>query len=276
METNLLLGRCEDQLLGMSEQSVDVVVTSPPYNLGIRYKGYNDRIAEKEYLEQITAVATQLHRVLKEDGSFFLNIAGSPQKPLVPHRLLLQICDSNPGWVLQNTFIWVKSAAVPNKEGTHTTVGHFKPINSERFVNDCHEFIFHLTKTGNVPLNRKAAGVPYEDKSNLTRWDHTGGEDLRCRGNIWFIPYKTIKSRDSDRPHPASFPSKLAETAMLLHNRFGHALDPYNGIGNTGIAAKKLGFKNYTGMDITPEYLEESRKQIQATALQTNVRRVRV
>ena len=89
-------------------------------------------------------------------------------------------------------------------------VGHYKPINSPRFVNDCHEFIFHFTPAGRTPLDRRAIGVPYQDASNIARWQ-TGGSNLRCRGNTWFIPYETIQNRDKDRPHPATFPPRVPE-----------------------------------------------------------------
>src|SRR5260370_25649913 len=95
--------------------------------------------------------------------------------------------------------------------------GHFKPINSPRFLNDCHEYVFHFTKTGRVELNPLALGVPYQDKSNIARWRHTRGSALRCRGNTWFVPYETIQTRQHERPHPATFPVQLAECAIILH-----------------------------------------------------------
>ena len=88
-------------------------------------------------------------------------------------------------------------------------VGHYKPINSERFLNDCHEFVFHFSRTGDTPLDRRAVGVKYQDKSNVTRWQQAGS-GLRCRGNTWFLPYDTIQSRDKERPHPATFPCAAA------------------------------------------------------------------
>jgi hypothetical protein len=97
------------------------------------------------------------------------------------------------------------------------TFGHFKPINSPRFLNDCHEYVFHFTKSGRVELDRLALGVPYQDKSNIARWSHTRGRDLRCRGNTWFVPYETIQSREKERPHPATFPVQLAEWCINLH-----------------------------------------------------------
>ena len=113
-------------------------------------------------------------------------------------------------------------------------VGHYKPINSDRFVNDCHEFIFHFSPGGRTPLDRRAVGVPYQDQSNIKRWA-AAGDGLRCRGNTWFIPYETIQSRDRDRPHPASFPPKVPEQCIRLHGlgRAGIVLDPFLGLGTT-------------------------------------------
>ena len=96
------------------------------------------------------------------------------------------------------------------------SAGHFKPINSKRYVTDCHEFVFHFTKSGDVPLDRLAIGVPYQHKSNISRWGHTEGRDLRCRGNTWFIPYETIQRRKKERPHPATFPVQLAEWCIRI------------------------------------------------------------
>lgn len=118
---------------------------------------------------------------------------------------------------LQNTIHWIKSIAIDREAAgagadmdRDIAVGHYKPINSERFVNDCHEFVFHFTPHGTTPLDRLSIGVPYQDPSNISRW-RRGGGNRRCRGNTWFIPYETIQSRDKDRPHPATFPPRLAE-----------------------------------------------------------------
>ena len=121
-----------------------------------------------------------------------------------PHGLGLRV---RKFFVLQTTSHWVKSIALPNDSGAgEISRGHFKPINSPRFLNDCHEYIFHFTPHGRTPLDRLALGVPYQDKSNISRWTHTGGRDRRCRVTTWFIPYETIRQRAKDRPHPATFP----------------------------------------------------------------------
>jgi site-specific DNA-methyltransferase (adenine-specific) len=135
-------------------------------------------------------------------------------------------------------------------------VGHYKPINSDRFLNDCHEFVFHFTPRGDARLDRLALGVPYQDQSNVTRWK-TGNEGVRCRGNTWFIPYETIQRRDRDRPHPASFPSKLPEQCLRLHGleRISLAMDPFMGLGSTAVACARLGI-DVLGVDLDESYLE--------------------
>ena len=238
----------------LPSMSMDVVVTSPPYNLGIKYGKYDDTKEREDYLRWTVAWCREVKRLLKEDGSFFLNVGAAPSNPMFPHEVVLELRHL---FILQNTFHWIKSLTVETRAGEELSVGHFKPISSERFVTDCHEYVFHLTKTGKVPLDRLALGVAYADKSNIARWGHTEGRDKRCRGNNWFVPYQTIRSRDNQRPHPATFPIQLAEWCIKLHGRNSElsVLDPFLGIGNAAIAACQCGVKHFTGIEIDEEYL---------------------
>jgi site-specific DNA-methyltransferase (adenine-specific) len=286
--------RKQDCITGMSrlaDESVDLVVTSPPYNLGINYGKYSDRQDRQSYLGWCREWAGQLRRVLESNGSFFLNIGAAPSNPMLPHEIVITLREF---FVLQNTIHWIKSIAidtVERKTGAHEphlnplnappgrdsipdpkhqvrvdikTFGHFKPINSRRFLNDCHEYVFHLTKSGRVELNRLALGVPYQDKSNIARWSHTRGKDLRCRGNTWFVPYQTIQSREKERPHPATFPIQLAEWCFKLHgaSRVQTMLDPFLGIGNSAVAAQGFGVKKFIGFEIDEVYLAEAKRRI--------------
>jgi site-specific DNA-methyltransferase (adenine-specific) len=281
--------RQQDCIKGMSRlgvESVDLVVTSPPYNLGIRYGKFSDTQDRESYLNWCGEWAAQVRRALKSDGSFFLNIGAAPSNPLLPHEIVSKFCEL---FVLQNTIHWIKSISIEDRcsrrplgDGTrrqqthrsgasHTkaateirSYGHFKPISSKRFLNDCHEYIFHFTKTGRVEMDRRAIGVPYQDKSNIARWRHTRGSDLRCRGNTWFIPYETIQNRQKERPHPATFPIQLAEWCIKLHgaSRVHTMLDPFLGIGNSAIAAQRCGVKKFIGFEIDETYLAEARRRI--------------
>jgi site-specific DNA-methyltransferase (adenine-specific) len=205
--------------------------------------------------------AAQVRRVMKPGGSFFLNIGAAPSNPMLPHEIAIELCDV---FVLQNTIHWIKSITIEDRCGDLQSHGHFKPIRSRRFLNDCHEYIFHFTKTGRVEIDRLALGVPYRDKSNISRWSHTRGSDLRCRGNTWFIPYETIQSRAKERPHPATFPVQLAEWCIKLHgiSQVQTMLDPFLGIGNSAIAAQRCGVKKFIGFEIDEEYLTEAKRRL--------------
>jgi site-specific DNA-methyltransferase (adenine-specific) len=261
-EFQLTLGDCVRGMARLPDGCVDVVVTSPPYNLGIKYGKYDDHQVRDSYLKWSLEWAAQVQRVLKEDGSFFLNVGGAPSNPLLPHQLVLEMCKL---FTLQNTFHWIKSITVETRAGEQISVGHFKPISSHRYVTDCQEYVFHLTKTGNTPVERLRIGVPYADKSNIRRWGHTNGQDKRCRGNNWFVPYKTIRSREEQRPHPATFPVELAEQCIKLHGGEAGAvvLDPFLGIGHSAVAARNCGVGRFIGFEIDAHYIEEARTAVE-------------
>jgi site-specific DNA-methyltransferase (adenine-specific) len=261
----LLHGDCVEILPTLENESMDLVVTSPPYNLGINYKSFKDTAPREEYLTWCRKWAAELRRVMADDASFFLNVGAAPANPLMPHQLILALTDgTDPLFTLQNTFHWIKSITIETPTGEKTSAGHFKPINSKRYVNDCHEYVFHLTKSGSVELDRRAAGVPYVHKSNIARWGHTGGADLRCRGNTWFIPYETINSRDKDRPHPATFPVALVGQCVLIHGkgRSTRMLDPFLGIGSSALAACRMNLTDFTGIELDGHYLQTARERI--------------
>jgi site-specific DNA-methyltransferase (adenine-specific) len=256
----------EDCVQGMAERlapgSVSVVVTSPPYNLGVRYSRYDDTISRQEYLEWLGRWAAVVREVLSEAGSLFLNIGGKPSDPWVPFEVVTQM---RRHFHLQNVIHWIKSIAIEKADvgdypgiAGDVAVGHFKPINSPRFLTDCHEYVFHLTKTGKVPLDRLAIGVAYQDSSNISRWK-SAKEGRRCRGNTWFVPYDTIRSRDAQRPHPATFPVELARKCIRLHglSRAHLVLDPFLGLGHAGVAAVNLGVE-FVGFELDETYFEEA------------------
>jgi site-specific DNA-methyltransferase (adenine-specific) len=245
----------------LQEKSVDVVVTSPPYNIGVKYSSYHDELPRKRYLQWMEDVGIAIKRVLRDDGSFFLNIGNKPTDQWIAWDVAYVL---RKHFVLQNTIIWVKSIAInksdvgnyPNIIGD-VAVGHFKPIRSDRFLNDCHEYIFHFSKKGENKLKKLEIGVPYQDKTNIGRWN-AAKEDKRDRGNTWFIPYETIQSK-KERPHPATFPVRLPEMCTKLHGIREDTLvvDPFSGIGSTAIASLRLGV-SFVGFDIDNGYIDES------------------
>lgn len=258
---DLRQGDCLEGMAKIGGATIDLVVTSPPYNLGIAYSRYSDRQDRAGYLDWCHEWLTEVRRLLKPNGSLFLNLGAAPSNPLLPHELILRVRDL---FVLQNTIHWIKAISIESEGGGIVSRGHFKPISSPRYLNDCHEYIFHLTPEGKTPIDRLALGVPYADKSNVARWSHTRGKDRRCRGNTWFIPYETIQRREKERPHPATFPIKLAENCIRLHGMRSDLvmLDPFLGIGNSAVAAKRCDVKNFIGFEIDEEYLAEAERRI--------------
>ena len=239
---NYLVGDCLELLTAMEEKSVEVTVTSPPYNIGIQYGKYKDVKPEEEYLDWLDKIFLQLWRVTKDEGHFFLQVGGNSKDPDKPNRILKRALSR--GWTLQNQIIWVKSIAIGE-----VTQGHFKPVNSKRYLNNLYEFVYHLTKDGDRDLDRLSLGVPYMDKTNIDRLEGVK-RDLRCRGNLWFLPYKTVASA---KAHPAAFPVEIPKWCIELSGMKGLVLDPFAGSGTTLVAADALGNPS-VGMDIDENY----------------------
>jgi site-specific DNA-methyltransferase (adenine-specific) len=248
----LMSGDCLAVLPTLDAGTVDVVVTSPPYNLGLAYRGYHDRRAEDEYLDWLTRVASEVRRVMKPDASFFLNISGSSSAPWLPFELIVRL---RPLFVLQNHITWIKSIATRGD-----SVGHFKPVGGQRFLHHNHEHIFHLTQSGDVKLDRLAIGVPFKDKSNIARRGHA--KDLRCRGNTWFIPYDTVRSKAAKFHHPSTYPVALPRWCIRLHGRENPlVLDPFMGTGTTVVAAHMEGARGI-GIDLDPTYVSIAQERL--------------
>lgn len=247
----LLFGDCMERMKDLPESSIDVVVTSPPYNIGINYNSYSDNKTYDDYLDWMGSVFDEIFRVLGDNGSFFLNVGSTNVNPWLSFDVAARARES---FILQNRFVWAKSIAVGD-----TTYGHFKPINSKRFVNNLYEDVFHFTKTGKVELQRKAIGVPFQDKSNIARFGHEG--DLRCKGNIWHIPYETVQSKGQKLNHPAIYPVGFAEHCIKLHGVPADdgsqliVLDPFVGTGTTLVAAQKLGVSG-VGVEMDETYFD--------------------
>ena len=175
-------------------------------------------------------------------GSLFLNLGASPSNPLCPHELVLRLRDL---FVLQNTIHWIKAISIEDDAGLTTSRGHFKPISSPRYLNDCHEYIFHLTPEGKTPIDRLALGVPYADKSNIARWGHTGGRIGAAAGTPGLFrtkPFSAARRSGRIRRHSRCSWRNGASGCRAL-DESETMLDPFLGIGNSAVAAKRCGVK---------------------------------
>lgn len=249
----IIVGDCLREMSRLPDKVFDVVVTSPPYNLDISYNTYNDKKPLNEYLRWTSQWVSEIRRLLKPYGSFFLNIGGSLKEPWTPFDVAQVVRQF---FHLQNRITWVKSIHVSGR--TH---GHFKPITSKRFLNDTNELLLHFTHTGDVTIDRLGIGVPFADESNIKRWNH--GRNRRCRGNSWFIPYETIQHKTEKGDHPAIFPVELPVMCLKLHGITQNmmVLDPFGGTGTTNVASERLGVDSVF-IDVDPEYATIARKRL--------------
>jgi site-specific DNA-methyltransferase (adenine-specific) len=234
-----------------------VIVTSPPYNQAVAYSQYDDRMPREVYLTWLTERFAELYRVLKSDGSFFLNINGSgtAEDPTLPYAIIERALGA--GFVLQNEIVWIKVDKVND-----VLSGQFKPVTSKRYLDRAHERVLHLTKSGVVVIDRLAIGVPFADKSNINRRKHP--RDRRCGTNVWFIPYETVQSKAEKFDHPAGFPVELPARCIKLHGSRHDlmVLDPFLGAGTTLVAAQALGCRSI-GIEIDRKYVEIAIQRLQ-------------
>lgn len=261
MKIEFITADCVQYMRTLPESSVDVVVTSPPYNLEMDYSLYKDKKPMEYYLEWTDQWINNVKRILSPQGSFFLNVGGSSTNPWIPHDVA---AIARKYFTLQNHIVWVKSISIQDK-----SYGHFKPRNSYRFINKLHEDIFHFTHDGNTEVDRLAIGVPFVHPSNLSRWEHK--RDKRCRGSTWFIPYQTIQNKKERGHHPAPFPVKLPEMCIKLHgvDKCSSVLDPFGGIGTTAHACRLLNL-SCVSVDIDGGYTKIAQEAFNHVPLEEN------
>lgn len=249
----IIHGDCLTVMRSLPDACMDAVVTSPPYNIGVNYRSYDDNRPREAYLDWMDEVAAEIARLLKDDGSLFLNLGTTGPDPWIANDVAARF---RKYLVLQNRIAWVKSTTIDG-----VTRGHFRPVNSARFLNRTNEEVLHFTATGRVPIDRLAVGVPYQDKSNLRRWHHAT-TDKRCGGNTWFVTYQTVRKATGKHHHPAAFPLELPRRCLKLHGKSGGlVLDPFAGTGTTLVAAKELGWRGI-GIEIDETYAETARRRI--------------
>jgi site-specific DNA-methyltransferase (adenine-specific) len=250
------LDDCLEGIKKLDSSSIDAIVTSPPYNLNIQYSKYKDNKPRQDYLNWLQSIFLECKRVLKDDGHLFVNMGYSNVDPYVGMEVAFALRGD---WELQNHINWVKSVHVNDK-----TSGHFKPINSKRFLCPTWEHLFHFTKTGNVEIDRLSIGVKYEYYEANIRGNQTSQSkpNLRDKGNVWFIPYETINSKDLRGKHPATFPVKLVENCLKMTGiSKGIVLDPFMGTGTTAVAAVNLEW-NFIGYEIDEDYLQFAKSRL--------------
>ena len=153
--------------------------------------------------EYLSPVWKECSRVLRPDGLLFVNIGDSFENQWKSHEIARDVAREG-GFDIVQTVIWVK--------------GHHSPVQGTRHLNHLFEYIFIFSKPGgDYSLNRLAIGIPYKDKSNIGRWK-VAKQDLRCRGDVWYINYETVQAR-SEKLHEAIFPKRASDAVHKTGQR---------------------------------------------------------
>lgn len=245
--TEVWCGDCLDVMRSkILDEYVNVICTSPPFNHSVKYGNYSDNLEPAKFNVWIAEIFQEFHRVLIPNGSLFLIVGHSPRRPWTAIDMA-KIAGNY--FTLQNQIVWVKSISMNGE-----SKGHFTPIPGERFLNRNWDLVFHFTKKGKAKLDRKVIGVPYVDQNNAVR--SGDGDDVRCAGDVWFIPFETVHRGDERANHPATFPPELAERCLMLAGCTADSvvLDPFCGVNGLK-AANRLGI-NSIGIDIDQHYCE--------------------
>jgi len=221
---NLIQGDCLEVMQGIPSGSIDLVFTSPPYNLknssgnGMKdgrggkwsnaallngYNGYDDNMPHDKYVEWQRACLTEMMRTLKDDGAIFYNHKWRVQKGLLQDRQ-----DIVEGFPVRQIIIWQR------KGGFNFNAGYFLPT---------YEVIYVIAK----PKFKLAKGA-------------------NKHGDVWLI------GQERNNEHPAPFPVELAERVVSSTNA-NVVLDPFMGSGTAGVACKKLN-RDFIGIELDKEY----------------------
>ena len=246
---------CNAVVQSLVDKSIDIVVSSPPYNIGRNYGMYQDR--KTNYLEWQISFWNEVCKKMDNKGHVFLNIQPSRQNPLWCYELVSQL-----DWKVQNTFIWNKRVEIDGYvRGQGTT------SKSKKYICNGWEYVFHLTKNGDTEVSQKDSGVGYHPQwaeENAKRF----GKTWRPTVNSWHIPYETIGHGSISKElmkgkHPAIFPKKLVEKCIKVTGlKNGVVLDPFVGTGTTCLVAEEMGL-NSIGIDIDCDYVTFATKKLQ-------------
>lgn len=252
----------EDCLEGMKrlpDESVDLTITSPPYNVGKNYgNGYNDRIEPKSYFLFLKNVFGEIFRLTKIGGRVCLNVpfignsyfskkSTHLQFYPLPYIEMLQSIE----WTFRDFVIWVKTRQPENPNnfcGNSTGWGSWLSPSSP-YLRCFAEaiLIFH----------KKNKKLQHKGKTDLSK-----EEFLTYTKNIWYFP------AESKRRHPAPFPLELPLRCIKLYSYLNDViLDPFLGSGTTALAAEQLG-RHYIGFEVNPEYCEMAKRRLQGVACQ--------
>ena len=259
---NYVIGDCLKVMSDIRDESINLGVTSPPYNLNKDYGKYNDNRPLEEWEELISNVAKEVHRVLTPNGSFFLNVSPIPDKKtkeIIPLDAISYYIFKKHGFYLRNTIVWHFNNM---QNCVNRLSGRWEAV--LWFVKDIDNYIFNLD----------AIRVPYITK-NDKRLEGGNGRNPTDTWNydipesdFWYFNRvnNMTKNKMGLTDHPCIYPTPMIERIIKMSSNVGDiVLDPFLGSGTTLVAANKLD-RLGLGIEMDERYSEIIEKRVKTEA----------
>ncbi|HEY62828.1 MAG TPA: site-specific DNA-methyltransferase, partial [Anaerolineae bacterium] len=238
LKNTILLGSAEN-MEEIPDNSLHLMVTSPPYNVS---KDYDDDLSLREYLNMLHRVFSETYRVLVKGGRACVNVANLGRKPYIPLSDYISKMMIDIGFLMRGEIIWNKGAGA----GVSMAWGSWKSA-SNPVLRDVHEYILIFSK-GSFKRAKANGNENTIEKEQFMAWTKS----------VWVMNPVSAKKIG----HPAPFPVELPFRLIQLYTYKGDIiLDPFMGSGSTAIAALKSD-RNYVGFDIDPEYVKLAEERI--------------
>lgn len=231
----------------LPENSVHLMITSPPYNVT---KEYDDDLSLNEYLELLNSVWKETYRVLIPGGRVCINVANLGRKPYIPLHSYIIDGMLKIGFLMRGEILWNKASSASPSTAWGSWLSAANPV-----LRDIHEYILIFSKD---TFSRKK-----EKKENTIKKD----DFLEWTKSVWTFPAVSAKKIG----HPAPFPEELPHRLIQLYSfKEDVILDPFVGSGTTSLSALKDG-RNYVGYDNDPEYVKLAETRISKYKDQINI-----
>ena len=250
---------CLELMKNIEDNTIDLTVTSPPYNVGIDYETHDDNMSEDDYFGFIQSVSDELYRITKIGGRTCINIPfignsvfkAKSEKLIFYPNLYMPIFEKS-GWAVRDFVVWVKSGEAENPNdfcGNSTQWGSW--LSPSCPYMRCFAEVILIFHKIDKKLNHKG-------ESDLTK-----DEFMEYTKNVWYFRTATDK-----KIHPAQFPIELPKRCIKLYSYIGDLIfDPFAGVGTTLLASNILK-RHFLGCDISQEYVNIANKRIEAEKAQ--------
>ena len=236
---NKIFCKTSEKMDELPDNSIHLMVTSPPYNVG---KEYDDNLTIEEYRSFLKSVWVEVKRVLVPGGRACINIANLGRKPYIPLHLFIVEDMIDLGFLMRGEIIWNKASSGSSSTAWGSWLSAKNPT-----LRDVHEYILVFSKG---TFRRENFGR----ESTITR-----DEFLEFTKSVW-----TFSCEQATKiGHPAPFPIELPYRLIQLYTFEGEVvLDPFMGSGQTAIAALKTN-RSYCGYEINEEYVRLAERRVE-------------